>query len=138
MPSQKTSERNSESDISNNSISKTEFDRASEFDSKESDSRLAKSDSDEFTSVNEELSGERNDEGASFGRRLLILPIRFYQLAISPMLPPTCRYTPTCSQYTIEAIKEHGPFGLWLGLKRISTCHPWGGGGHDPVPKRKK
>lgn len=61
--------------------------------------------------------------------------IKFYQLAISPLLPPSCRYTPTCSQYTVEAIKKYGPFkGGWLGLKRITRCHPWGGHGHDPVP----
>ena len=66
---------------------------------------------------------------------LLILPIRFYQLAISPMLPSSCRYTPTCSQYSIEAIRKHGPFkGLWLGTKRILRCNPWGGSGYDPVP----
>lgn len=66
---------------------------------------------------------------------LLLLPIRFYQLAISPMLPSSCRYTPTCSQYAMEAIKKHGPLkGLWLGIKRILSCNPWGGSGYDPVP----
>jgi putative membrane protein insertion efficiency factor len=61
--------------------------------------------------------------------------IKIYQLFISPLLPPSCRYTPTCSQYTIEAIKKYGPFkGGWLGLRRIMRCHPWGGHGHDPVP----
>ena len=66
---------------------------------------------------------------------LLILPIRFYQLAISPHFPPACRYTPTCSQYAIEAIRKHGPLkGLWLGVKRICRCHPGGGSGYDPVP----
>ncbi|HQB69464.1 MAG TPA: membrane protein insertion efficiency factor YidD [Paludibacteraceae bacterium] len=66
---------------------------------------------------------------------LLILPIRFYQAAISPMFPSSCRYTPTCSQYSIEAIKKHGPLkGLWLGIKRILRCNPWGGSGYDPVP----
>ncbi len=51
------------------------------------------------------------------------------------MLPPSCRYTPTCSEYAIEAIKKHGPFkGLWLATKRILRCHPWGGHGYDPVP----
>lgn len=66
---------------------------------------------------------------------LLLLPIRFYQLAISPMLPSSCRYTPTCSQYSIEAIKKHGPLkGLWLSVKRILSCNPWGGSGYDPVP----
>ena len=66
---------------------------------------------------------------------ILILPIRFYQLAISPHFPPACRYTPTCSQYAIEAIRKHGPLkGLWLAVKRICRCHPGGGCGHDPVP----
>lgn len=63
--------------------------------------------------------------------------VRFYQYAISPLFPSTCRYTPTCSQYTIEALKEHGPInGGWMGIKRISRCHPWGGSGYDPVPKK--
>lgn len=66
---------------------------------------------------------------------LLILPIRFYQLCISPLLPSACRFTPTCSQYAIEALRKHGPFrGSWLALRRILRCHPWGGSGYDPVP----
>lgn len=69
---------------------------------------------------------------------LFILPIRFYQYAISPMLGANCRYSPTCSAYTVEAIQEWGPFkGLWMGLKRFSSCHPWGGHGYDPVPKKQ-
>ncbi|HRM22817.1 MAG TPA: membrane protein insertion efficiency factor YidD [Neisseria sp.] len=67
--------------------------------------------------------------------RLMLLLIRFYQYAISPMLPPRCRYTPTCSQYAVEAVSKHGAFkGGWLALKRIARCHPFGGSGHDPVP----
>ncbi|MDE5573541.1 MAG: membrane protein insertion efficiency factor YidD [Muribaculaceae bacterium] len=67
--------------------------------------------------------------------RLLIIPIKFYQLAISPMFPASCRFTPTCSAYAIEALKKHGPIkGLWLTIKRIARCHPWGGSGYDPVP----
>ncbi len=67
--------------------------------------------------------------------KLFILLIRFYQLSISPILGQNCRYDPTCSQYSIEAIKKYGPFkGGWIGLKRILSCHPWGGHGHDPVP----
>jgi uncharacterized protein len=67
--------------------------------------------------------------------RFFLLLIRFYQLAISPHLMPSCRYTPTCSQYATEAIQKYGPLkGVWLGLKRILSCHPWGGHGHDPVP----
>ena len=66
---------------------------------------------------------------------LLILPIRFYQKYISPLKPPTCRFTPTCSQYAIEAIRKHGPFkGLALAVWRILRCNPWGGSGYDPVP----
>jgi putative membrane protein insertion efficiency factor len=61
--------------------------------------------------------------------------IKFYQLFISPLLGPSCRYTPTCSHYGIQAIKKYGPFkGGWLTLKRIASCHPWGKHGHDPVP----
>lgn len=61
--------------------------------------------------------------------------IRFYQYAISPYLPPSCRYTPSCSSYGIEALKKHGPFkGAWLTIKRIASCNPWGGSGYDPVP----
>lgn len=71
----------------------------------------------------------------SFASGVLILPIRFYQLCISPMLPAACRYTPTCSQYAIEALRKHGPLkGSWLALRRICRCHPWGGSGYDPVP----
>ncbi|NOX18769.1 MAG: membrane protein insertion efficiency factor YidD [Chlorobi bacterium] len=65
----------------------------------------------------------------------LIFIVKFYQAAISPFFPSSCRYTPTCSQYTVEALQKYGAFkGGWLGIKRISRCHPWGGHGHDPVP----
>ena len=61
--------------------------------------------------------------------------IRFYQTCISPLTPPACRYTPTCSQYAIEAIRKHGPLkGGWLALRRILRCNPFGGSGYDPVP----
>jgi hypothetical protein len=61
--------------------------------------------------------------------------IKLYQLLLSPLLGASCRFTPTCSQYGVEAIKKHGPFfGGWLTLKRIASCHPWGKHGHDPVP----
>ncbi len=64
-----------------------------------------------------------------------LLLIRFYQYVISPVIGPKCRYTPTCSAYAHEAITKHGPLkGLWLAIKRISKCHPWGGHGYDPVP----
>ncbi|MCQ2959835.1 MAG: membrane protein insertion efficiency factor YidD [Bacteroidales bacterium] len=66
---------------------------------------------------------------------IFIIPIRLYQLCISPLLPDSCRYTPTCSQYGIEAIQKYGIFkGGWLLLKRLLRCHPWGGSGYDPVP----
>lgn len=66
---------------------------------------------------------------------VLILPIRFYQKCISPLTPPTCRFTPSCSQYAVEALRKHGPVkGLWLAVRRILRCHPWGGSGYDPVP----
>lgn len=62
--------------------------------------------------------------------------VRFYQSAISPYTPATCRYSPTCSHYTIEALQKHGILrGGWLALKRIFSCHPWGGQGYDPVPE---
>lgn len=68
-------------------------------------------------------------------KAILIALVRFYQGAISPYFPASCRYTPTCSQYMVEALQKHGAFrGLALGLKRLLSCHPWGGHGHDPVP----
>ncbi|HIT46476.1 MAG TPA: membrane protein insertion efficiency factor YidD [Candidatus Cryptobacteroides merdipullorum] len=75
----------------------------------------------------------------SIVRRVLAFPfillIKFYQLCISPLKPPTCRFTPTCSQYALEAFRKYGPIkGFWLSLKRILRCHPWGGSGYDPVP----
>jgi len=66
---------------------------------------------------------------------LLQAIILFYKGAISPLLSPRCRYTPSCSEYGLQAIKKHGPYkGLWLTIKRLSSCHPCGGHGHDPVP----
>jgi len=71
--------------------------------------------------------------------RVLSLPfialIKLYQWIISPWLGAKCRFTPTCSQYALEALKKYGLFkGTWLAIKRISRCHPWGGHGYDPVP----
>ncbi|HMN05150.1 MAG TPA: membrane protein insertion efficiency factor YidD [Flavobacteriales bacterium] len=67
--------------------------------------------------------------------KLFILFIRGYQVMISPLFPGACRYTPTCSQYGVEALRKHGPWkGGWLTLKRFLSCNPWGGHGHDPVP----
>ncbi|MCU0338476.1 MAG: membrane protein insertion efficiency factor YidD [Spirosomaceae bacterium] len=66
---------------------------------------------------------------------ILIFLVRVYQAALSPYFPNSCRYTPTCSQFMIEAIQKHGALrGGWMGLKRIGRCHPWGGHGYDPVP----
>jgi len=67
--------------------------------------------------------------------KFFILLIRFYQMSVSPILPAACRYSPTCSQYGIEAIRKYGPFkGGYLTLKRFLSCGPWGGSGYDPVP----
>lgn len=75
-------------------------------------------------------------------QKILIFPFKilvlFYQKIISPITPASCRFTPTCSQYMIDALNEHGLFkGLWLGSKRICKCHPYGGSGYDPVPKKQ-
>ena len=72
-------------------------------------------------------------------KRILTLPliglVRFYQVCISPLKPATCRFTPTCSQYALQALQKYGPIkGCWLAIKRIAKCHPWGGSGYDPVP----
>lgn len=67
--------------------------------------------------------------------KAMIGVIRLYQGAISPYLPPSCRYTPSCSQYGVEAIQKHGAIkGGWLTMKRVCSCNPWGGHGYDPVP----
>ncbi|MEX1001445.1 MAG: membrane protein insertion efficiency factor YidD [Crocinitomicaceae bacterium] len=72
-------------------------------------------------------------------KAIFIFPVKVYQYVISPIFPASCRYHPTCSNYMIQAIKEWGPLrGSWMGLKRISTCHPWGGMGEDPVPENPK
>lgn len=72
-------------------------------------------------------------------KQVLIFPfvflVRIYQIVISPLTPATCRYEPTCSTYTLQALKKHGLFkGGWLSLKRIASCNPWGKTGYDPVP----
>ncbi len=67
--------------------------------------------------------------------RLLILVARFWQVGPSRILPPTCRYAPSCSEYAIQAVRKYGAIkGSWLGFKRLMRCHPWGGSGYDPVP----
>ena len=66
---------------------------------------------------------------------ILLLPIRFYRGYISPLTPPSSRFIPTCSEYALLAIQKHGPFrGLYLTIRRLLRCHPWGGSGYDPVP----
>lgn len=68
-------------------------------------------------------------------RHVLIALVRLYQILISPLLGSNCRFTPTCSAYSVEALQKHGAWkGGWLAVKRISRCHPWGGDGYDPVP----
>jgi len=65
----------------------------------------------------------------------LIVLIKIYQMLVSPLFPPTCRFSPTCSHYTLEALKKYGILkGVWLGIRRLIRCHPWGGSGYDPVP----
>ena len=67
--------------------------------------------------------------------KVMLALIAFYRNCISPLFPPVCRFTPTCSQYAQEAIRKYGPFkGGWLALRRILRCHPFGGSGYDPVP----
>ena len=67
--------------------------------------------------------------------KMLLVVIRLYQLFVSPLLGPRCRFTPSCSNYAVEAVTAHGAFaGSWLALRRLLRCHPWGGAGYDPVP----
>ena len=71
---------------------------------------------------------------SKFLRKIFVIPILFYQYLISPLIPISCRFNPTCSHYSKEAIIKHGIFkGLILSIKRIIKCHPWGGSGYDPV-----
>lgn len=68
-------------------------------------------------------------------RRILVLFVRGYQVAISPLLPSSCRYYPSCSAYAVEALERHGAIrGSWLAIRRIARCHPFKPGGYDPVP----
>ena len=88
------------------------------------------------------IEGPKPKENPWSLKKILTYPfialVRFYQVAISPYTPSTCRYTPTCSQYTIEAFQKRGLFvGGWLAIKRIVSCNPWGGSGHDPVPEKR-
>jgi len=64
--------------------------------------------------------------------------LRWYKRSVSPLLPPSCRYTPTCSEYAMEAIEQHGlRRGMYLGVRRVLSCHPFARGGYDPVPSRR-
>lgn len=75
---------------------------------------------------------------SKIGRQAVRGVIRGYQLLVSPVMPPACRYLPTCSDYAMDAVHEHGPFrGLWFALRRVVRCHPWGGDGYDPVPPHR-
>ncbi len=70
-------------------------------------------------------------------QHIVLLPVYFYRLFISPLKPPSCRYTPTCSSYAIDAVKKHGIFkGTWMATLRILSCNPWGGSGYDSVPDK--
>lgn len=89
--------------------------------------------------VNDNDSGKKRIRVNATLRKVLIFPfvllIRFYQVCISPYKPPTCRFTPTCSEYALQAFRKWGPFkGLYLTVRRLLRCHPWGGSGYDPVP----
>jgi len=71
--------------------------------------------------------------------RILALPIRLYRSAISPLLPPRCRFHPSCSAYALEALERHGAWrGIWLAVRRLARCHPFHPGGLDPVPPRRR
>ena len=72
-------------------------------------------------------------------RKIILSLLRLYQLLVSPFLPPSCRFTPSCSCYAVEAIEQHGVIrGAWLAIKRLGRCHPWHEGGYDPVPPAGK
>ena len=78
---------------------------------------------------------ELRSKALAAGKKAIIFPFVIYQVCISPLKPPTCRFTPTCSQYALEAFRKHGPLkGLLLTVRRLLRCHPWGGSGYDPVP----
>ena len=71
-----------------------------------------------------------------FFQRLMLVALRTYQLAISPLLPPACRFEPTCSVFAVEAVRLHGPWrGSWMAMRRLGRCHPFHPGGYDPVPQ---
>lgn len=76
-------------------------------------------------------------DAPSGAARVLMATLRGYRRFVSPLLPPACRFEPTCSEYTLEAVRRHGAArGAWLGVRRLARCHPWHPGGYDPVPDR--
>lgn len=78
-----------------------------------------------------------SDEQMSLIARVALAMVRFYQRYISPRTPPSCRFTPTCSEYTAQAITRYGARGIWMGIGRIFRCNPWTPGGYDSVPDDK-
>ena len=81
------------------------------------------------------MQGAEQNKWKIIARKAFLLPVYFYRVFISPLTPPSCRYTPTCSQYSLQAIEKYGiTKGSWLALKRLGKCHPWHPGGYDPVP----
>jgi uncharacterized protein len=81
----------------------------------------------------------RNGTTSAGLTRVLIAMLAAYKHYVSPLLPPACRFHPTCSEYMAEALREHGfGRGLWLGVRRLGRCHPWNEGGLDPVPPRRR
>lgn len=81
------------------------------------------------------VSGSEADQAQALMKLLFILLVRGYQVSLGHLLPPACRYYPSCSTYAIEALERHGAWrGGWLGLRRIARCHPFRSGGFDPVP----
>ena len=76
---------------------------------------------------------------SGFAARLAALPVRGYRTLISPLAPPACRFAPSCSEYALEALERHGAaHGIWLAVRRLLRCHPWGGDGFDPVPPARR
>jgi uncharacterized protein len=77
------------------------------------------------------------ESGPTLAARILIVPVLGYRRFVSPLLPPTCRFAPSCSEYALEALRRHGAArGLWLAVRRLARCHPFNPGGYDPVPPR--
>ena len=89
--------------------------------------------------INEEVKVSSKSSFRAICKQIIVFPfvllIKIYQVCISPFTPASCRFSPTCSSYSLQAFKKYGPIkGAWLSFKRIIRCHPWGGSGYDPVP----